>query len=100
MTPEEYYYKYVRKDKSALYEMRIKSLEWMLGCYKKGTIRQKTIQNLIPLEQLHDLLDWLVDKERYEDCIITKEVIDTIYEPKKAKYEKHFKEEKKNRRNN
>tara|TARA_Y100001938_G_scaffold148704_2_gene233232 strand:- start:1786 stop:2076 length:291 start_codon:yes stop_codon:yes gene_type:complete len=96
MTPEEYYYKYIRKDKTELYEMRIKSLQWMLSCFKKGTIRQRTIVGLIPLEQLHNLLDWLVEKERYEDCIVVKEVIDTIYEPKKSVYEKQFKKEKKN----
>ena len=75
--------------------MRIKSLDWMLTCYKKGTIRQKTIVNLIPIEQLHNLLDWLVDKERYEDCITVKEVIDTIYEPNKSTYETYIKKEKK-----
>ena len=41
MTPEEYYYKYVVKDKTIIYEMRIKSLAWMLGCYKKGTIIER-----------------------------------------------------------
>jgi len=86
MTPEEYYYKYIRKDNTALYEMRINSLNWMLVQFKKGTIRQRTIVNLIPIEQLHNLLDWLVDKERYEDCVIVKEVIDTIYEPTKSLY--------------
>mgnify|MGYP001349512560 FL=1 len=96
MTPEEYYYKYIRKDNSALYDMRIKSLDWMLECYKKGTIRQKTIVSLIPIEQLHDLLDWLVDRERYEDCVIVKEVIDIIYEPNKSTYEAYIKKEKKN----
>lgn len=95
MTPEEYYYKFIRKDNTALYDMRIKSLDWMLTCYKKGTIRQKTIVNLIPIEQLHNLLDWLVDKERYEDCITVKEVIDTIYEPNKSTYETYIKKEKK-----
>ena len=95
MTPEEYYYKYIRKDNSALYDMRIKSLDWMLECYKKSTIRQKTIVNLIPIQQLHDLLDWLVDREKYEDCAIVKEVIDTIYEPNKSTYETYIKKEKK-----
>ena len=94
MTPEEYYYKYIRKDNTILYEMRIKSLEWMLKCFKKGTIRKRTIVNLIPIDQLHDLLDWLVDIERYEDCVTVKEVIDTIYEPNKLNYEEYSKREK------
>ena len=80
MTPEEYYYKYVQKDKAIIYEMRIKSLAWMLGCYKKGTIRRNTIINLIPLSELYGLLSWLEERERYENCATVKEVIDTIYE--------------------
>ena len=81
MTSEEYYYKYVQKDKAIIYEMRIKSLAWMLGCYKKGTIRRNTIINLIPLSELYGLLSWLEERERYENCATVKEVIDTIYEP-------------------
>jgi len=80
MTPEEYYYKYVRKNNFELFEMRIKSLEWMLGCYEKGTIRKNTIVNLIPKKQLDELLSWLVELERYEDCITVKKVLDKIYE--------------------
>jgi len=83
MTPEEYYYKYIRKDNEILYEMRIKSLGWMLGCFEKGTIRKKTIINLIPLSELYTLLDWLVENERYEECVVVKKVIDKIYEPSK-----------------
>lgn len=80
MTPEEYYYKYIMKDNSALYEMRVKSLSWMLGCFEKGTIRKRTIVGLIPKEQLVDLLVWLEDLERYEECITVKKVLDKIYE--------------------
>ncbi len=82
MTPEEYYYRNKLKgfNEEALFEMRVKSLEWMLGCYKKGTIRRRTIVNLIPLGNLYDLLHHMEGIERYEDCQIIKEVIDTIYE--------------------
>lgn len=82
MTPEEYYYRNKLKgfNEEALFEMRVKSLEWMLGCYKKGTIRRRTIVNLIPLGNLYDLLNHMEGVERYEDCQIIKEVIDTIYE--------------------
>jgi hypothetical protein len=68
------------KDNSAIYEMRVKSLDWMLECFKKGTIRKRTIISLIPKKQLVDLLDWLVVLERYEDCVIVKEVLDIVYE--------------------
>ena len=80
MNSEEYYYKYIIKDNSAMYEMRVKSLDWMLECFKKGTIRKRTIISLIPKKQLVDLLDWLVVLERYEDCVIVKEVLDIVYE--------------------
>ena len=80
MNSEEYYYKYIMKDNSAIYEMRVKSLDWMLECFKKGTIRKRTIISLIPKQQLVDLLDWLVVLERYEDCVIVKEVLDIVYE--------------------
>tara|TARA_B110000483_G_C18167110_1_gene531747 strand:- start:348 stop:593 length:246 start_codon:yes stop_codon:yes gene_type:complete len=80
MNSEEYYYKYIMKDNSAIYEMRVKSLDWMLECFKKGTIRKRTIISLIPKKQLVDLLDWLVVLERYEDCVIVKEVLDIVYE--------------------
>lgn len=82
MTPEEYYYRNKLKgfNEEALFEMRVKSLEWMLGCYKRGTIRRRTIVNLIPLGNLYDLLNHMEGVERYEDCQIIKEVIDTIYE--------------------
>jgi hypothetical protein len=82
MTPEEYYYrnKLTKFNEEALFEMRVKSLRWMLGCYNKGTIRRRTIVNLIPLGNLYDLLNHMEGVERYEDCQIIKEVIDTIYE--------------------
>ena len=82
ITPEEYYYRNKLKgfNEEALFEMRVKSLEWMLGCYKKGTIRRRTIVNLIPLGNLYDLLNHMEGVERYEDCQMIKEVIDTIYE--------------------
>ena len=82
MTPEEYYYqnKLKKYTQNTLFEMRVKSLDWMLGCFKKGTIRRTTIINLIPLGNLYELLQHMEVEERYEDCQIIKEVIDTIYE--------------------
>lgn len=80
MGPEEFFHRNRLINTNELFEMRVRSLEWMLGCYKNGTIRRRTIINLIPLANLYDLLKHMEDRERYEDCIIVKEVIDTIYE--------------------
>ena len=66
--------------RSDLREVRIRSLEWMLGCYREGTIRRRTIINLIPLGNLYSLLKELEEEERYENCAIIKTVIDEIYE--------------------
>lgn len=85
MTPEEYYYyEHINPRQSSMFDMRIRSLEWMLACFKKGTIRPRTIIRLIPITQLYDLLDYLVDLERYEECSIVKEIIDTIYNKTKT----------------
>jgi len=81
MSPEEYYYRKFKPNKSAMYDMRIKSMEWMLDCFKQGTIRRRTIIGLIPITQLYDLLDYLENLERYEECSIIKEIIDLIYKP-------------------
>jgi len=86
MTPEEFYHlnKLKKlKNKDTLFEMRVKSLEWMLGCFLQGTIRRRTIINLIPENELHSLLLYMEEKERYEDCKIIKDVIDIIYEQTK-----------------
>jgi|TARA_B110000967_G_C18287843_1_gene272300 hypothetical protein len=82
MTPEEYYYrnKLEKYSQQSLFEMRVKSLEWMLSCFNEGTIRRNTIVNLIPLASLYELIHHMEGEERYEDCQIIKTVIDTIYE--------------------
>ena len=82
MTPEEYYYrnKLKKYSQQSLFEMRVKSLEWMLSGVNKGTIRRNTIVNLIPLASLYELIHHMEGEERYEDCQIIKTVIDTIYE--------------------
>jgi|TARA_B110000211_G_scaffold35866_1_gene36177 hypothetical protein len=88
MTPEEFYHLNKGKlltGKETMFEMRVKSLAWMLGCFEKGTIRKQTIINLIPLDGLFDLLEWLEEKERYEDCLTVKTIIDKIYKPNKKK---------------
>lgn len=88
MTPEEFYQLNKGKlltGKETMFEMRVKSLAWMLRCFKEGTIRKQTIVNLIPLYGLFDLLQWLEERELYEDCLTVKEIIETIYEPNKKK---------------
>ena len=79
MGPEEFFHRNRLTDRTTMSEMRVKSLEWMLACYNKGTIRKRTIVNLIPIESLVELLEYMEEKERYEDCAIIKEVMDTIY---------------------
>lgn len=79
MGPEEFFHKNRLIAEDELFEMRVRSLEWMLDCYKNGKIRKRTIINLIPLANLQSLLEYMVEEERYENCIIIKEVIDTIY---------------------
>jgi hypothetical protein len=89
MSPEEFYkINKMRLNKEVLFEMRVKSLEWMLGCYHKGTIRRRTIINLIPLANLYEVLQFMEEKERYEDCSIVKRVIDEIYEQTEFKNKK------------
>lgn len=78
MGPEEFYYR-DRINQTNTFEMRIVSLQWMLDCYRRGTIRRNTILNLIPDIQLIEMLQWLEDEERYEDCVIIKNVLDEIY---------------------
>ena len=90
MSPEEFYkINKMRLNKEVLFEMRVKSLEWMLGCYHKGTIRRRTIINLIPLANLYEVLQFMEEKERYEDCSIVKRVIDEIYEQIESKNKKN-----------
>lgn len=80
MGPEEFFHRNRLIDKKELFEMRVRSLEWMLKCHKEGTIRKRTIVNLIPLGNLQILLKHMEGRERYEDCAIIKEVMDTVYE--------------------
>lgn len=89
MNPEEFYkMNKMRQNKEVLFEMRVKSLDWMLGCFHKGTIRRTTIINLIPLANLYEVLQFMEEKERYEDCSIVKQVIDEIYEQNNFKNKK------------
>ena len=78
MTPEEFYWNDKVKNLD-LTEVRLNSLGWVLDCYNRGTIRKRTIKQLIPKSSLENLLIQMEDLERYEDCIIIKELLDIIY---------------------
>ena len=84
MTPEEFYKRdrLIKYTHQTVKEMRVRSLDWMLGCFRKGTIRRRTIVNLIPLKDLYYLLKDMEEVERYEDCATIKSVIEEIYEQK------------------
>jgi len=84
MTPEEFYWKNKLTNQEYMKEIRIRSLSWMLDCYEKGTIRGRTIKGLIPKESLIELLKDMEEVERYEECIIIKNIIDKIYLLKNA----------------
>jgi len=86
MTPEEFYYQDKLKNLD-LFEVRLKSLEWVLDCFNRGSIRKRTIVNLIPKKQLEHLLQELEDSERYEDCIMVKQMLDIVYKQNPSKNE-------------
>jgi hypothetical protein len=81
MTPEEFHYFNKLNNHEYMQEIRVRSLGWMLDCYNNGTIRKRTIKQLIPKESLVSLLKEMEEVERYEDCITIKEILDTIYNP-------------------
>jgi len=78
MTPEEFYYMEKIKGRS-LFEMRVRSLGWVLDCFRKGKIRKRTLKNLIPEQELEYLLLQLQDDERYEDCAVVRDILKEIY---------------------
>ena len=82
MTPEQFYHVNKMKEMETIFEMRVKSLEWMLGCYLKGTIRRRTIMSLIPIEDLKKLMVHMEKNERYEDCATIRDVINIVYKQK------------------
>jgi len=85
MTPEEFYWRNKLTNQEYMKEIRVRSLAWMLDCYQRGTIRRRTIKNLIPKASLEILLQEMEERERYEDCAVIKNVIDTIYQPLEIK---------------
>lgn len=78
MGPEEFFH-LDRIIESDVYEMRVKSLGWVLDCYRNGKIRKTTIINLIQKEQLQHVLEYLIQNERYEDCAIVRDILNEVY---------------------
>ena len=83
MTPEEYYWKEKLRGRPDLFDTRVKSIGWVLDCFNRGTIRKRTIKSIISESDLNEILERLVEMERYEDCITIKELIDLIYSDEK-----------------
>tara|TARA_B110000503_G_C6825193_1_gene280518 strand:+ start:105 stop:386 length:282 start_codon:yes stop_codon:yes gene_type:complete len=80
MTPEEFFYlDRFHEDENVIYEMRIRSLSWVLASFRNGKIRKKTILDLIPLGGLDDVMKYLLIQERYEECAIVRDIIQEIY---------------------
>lgn len=83
MTPEEFYWREkLSKDieyVDNMFEIRVRSLSWVLDCYNRGTIRKRTIFGILKKDELELFLIQLEELERYEDCSVVKEIIDTIY---------------------
>jgi protein-arginine kinase activator protein McsA len=78
MTPEEFYH-FDKLSKQTIYEMRILSLGWVLNCYRDGRIRKTTIVNLIQKSQLEELIEYLIEQERYEQCAVVRDILNEIY---------------------
>ena len=78
MTPEEFYH-FDKLSQNTIYEMRILSLGWVLKCYRDGRIRKNTIVNLIQKSQLVELMDYLIEQERYEQCAVVRDILNEVY---------------------
>lgn len=81
MTPEEFHHfdNFHTISENYIKDLRLKSLSWVLDCYDAGTIRRRTIINLIPEIHLIELLQEMEQLERYEECAKIKKFLDTIY---------------------
>lgn len=90
MTPEEFHHfdNFHTISESYMKDLRLKSLSWVLDCYDAGTIRKRTITNLIPEIQLIELLVEMEELEKYEECSKIKRFLDTIYYRSEAEHKK------------
>ena len=85
MGPEEFHYmdKFSNQYFKNMREVRISSLYWVWDnrSSNAGSIRRETIIELIPYTSLEKLLSELVEEERYEDCVVVRDIMNL--------YEKH-----------
>lgn len=80
MNSEEYYHigEYGEtEDIDSLLFSRVKHLNWVLGCYRQGSIRSSTIRELIPLRSLQSLLIRMEELNEFELC---KTILDMMIE--------------------
>ena len=43
---------------------------------------RNTIKNLIEEPQLHEILEYLLEQERYEECAIVRDILNEVYNGK------------------
>ena len=87
MSPEEFHYldKFSNEYFKNMREVRITSLYWVWDNLQsnRGTIKRTTIISLIPYQSLSQLLDELIDEERYEDCSVVRDIMKLYKENEK-----------------
>lgn len=87
MGPEEFHYmdKFSNQYFKNIREVRISSLYWVWDnlSSNSGSIRRKTIIELIPYQSLQRLLGELVSEERYEDCVVVRDIMELYTENEK-----------------
>jgi hypothetical protein len=84
MGPEEFHYldKFNNEYFQNMREVRISSLYWVWDNLNssQATIKRSTIIELIPYTSLSQLLSELVDEERYEDCVVVRDIMELYNE--------------------
>ena len=88
MGPEEFHYmdKFSNQYFRNMREVRISSLYWVWDnlSSNSGSIRRGTIIELIPYQSLQKLLSELEEEERYEDCVVVRDIMN-LYEEHERK---------------
>tara|TARA_R110000868_G_scaffold66610_2_gene198347 strand:+ start:135 stop:425 length:291 start_codon:yes stop_codon:yes gene_type:complete len=79
MSSEEFHYldKFSNDYFRNMREVRISSLLWVWDnlANNSGSIKRKTIIELIPYTSLETLLTELESEERYEDCVVVRDIM-------------------------
>lgn len=95
MNPEEFHYldKFSNEYFKNMREVRITSLYWVWDNLQSnsGSIRTKTVIELIPYSSLSLLLSELEEEERYEDCKVVWDIMSLYKEnEKRGEYKQLF----------